>query len=534
MGADEKTLVSCNEVSLHNTPKDCWVIINAKAYNVTNFLNEHPGGEDVLLAAAGKDASEEFEDAGHGSAARLMLDEFYVGEQQTMSPKMSILSNKLSFLSLSAHLCMAFASLQSVSVQDELSRQHYPTITVDQSGHGNYQTIQAAIDSVPLNNQNWIIIKVKGGTYSERVRIPKEKPYIYLKGSRKTNVIWDVHGSIQNATFTVEADNIVVESLTFTNSYNYPPETTKNPRDVAVAGIFAGDMIAVYNCRFNGWQDTLWDTFGRHYYKDCTIAGAVDFIFGEARSIYEVGLPEAGLVVGFEALGLHPHSGWVDMVLVKLLADSTDPTNPTSWARVGLPGTQLVVGFGATGTDYGGQPNLSRIGPPSRIDLSGARLVDCFIEVNAGALEYGWAGYITANARQSAEENTGFVFKNCQIVGNGKAFLGRPWRDYATVIFFRTNMENVIVPEGWTNTFAVINSDQAPSPSPAPAPPSNADPSKLTFVEYGSKGPGSHKKKRVPWLTKLSSKQLKWYTSLSYVNDNGWIESQPYTSAVLP
>ncbi|XP_031096700.1 cytochrome b5-like [Ipomoea triloba] len=84
MGAGEKRLlVSCNEVSLHNTPKDCWVIINAKAYNVTNFLNEHPGGEDVLLAAAGKDASEEFEDAGHGSAARLMLDEFYVGEVDT-------------------------------------------------------------------------------------------------------------------------------------------------------------------------------------------------------------------------------------------------------------------------------------------------------------------------------------------------------------------------------------------------------------------------------------------------------------------
>nr|GMD80577.1 cytochrome B5-like [Ipomoea batatas] len=83
MGAGEERLVSCNEVSLHNTPKDCWVIINAKAYNVTNFLNEHPGGEDVLLAAAGKDASEEFEDAGHGSAARLMLDEFYVGEVDT-------------------------------------------------------------------------------------------------------------------------------------------------------------------------------------------------------------------------------------------------------------------------------------------------------------------------------------------------------------------------------------------------------------------------------------------------------------------
>ncbi|XP_070048224.1 cytochrome b5, seed isoform-like [Nicotiana tomentosiformis] len=80
MGANKNVLKTYREVSLHNSPDDCWVIINAKAYNVTNFLNDHPGGDEVLLAAAGKDASEEFEEAGHGSAARLMLDEFYVGE----------------------------------------------------------------------------------------------------------------------------------------------------------------------------------------------------------------------------------------------------------------------------------------------------------------------------------------------------------------------------------------------------------------------------------------------------------------------
>ncbi|XP_073135306.1 cytochrome b5-like [Henckelia pumila] len=73
-------LLGYSDVSVHNTSEDCWVIINFKVYNVTNFLSEHPGGDQVLLESAGKDASEEFEDVGHGSAARLMLDEFYVGE----------------------------------------------------------------------------------------------------------------------------------------------------------------------------------------------------------------------------------------------------------------------------------------------------------------------------------------------------------------------------------------------------------------------------------------------------------------------
>jgi len=41
----------------------------------------------------------------------------------------------------------------------------YKTITVDQSGHGDFSKIQAAINSVPSNNNNWTYIKVNAGTY---------------------------------------------------------------------------------------------------------------------------------------------------------------------------------------------------------------------------------------------------------------------------------------------------------------------------------------------------------------------------------
>ncbi|KAL8106221.1 cytochrome b5-like [Apium graveolens] len=81
----ENKILSFADVSVHNSPKDCWVIINAKAYDVTKFLDDHPGGDEVLLQVAGEDGSEEFESAGHGSAARLMLDEYYVGEIDPLS-----------------------------------------------------------------------------------------------------------------------------------------------------------------------------------------------------------------------------------------------------------------------------------------------------------------------------------------------------------------------------------------------------------------------------------------------------------------
>ncbi|WCJ38083.1 Cytochrome b5 [Euphorbia peplus] len=79
MGGDGK-VYTLAEVSDHNTPKDCWLVIDAKVYDVTKFLEDHPGGDEVLLSATGKDATDDFEDVGHSSSAKAMMDEFYVGE----------------------------------------------------------------------------------------------------------------------------------------------------------------------------------------------------------------------------------------------------------------------------------------------------------------------------------------------------------------------------------------------------------------------------------------------------------------------
>lgn len=76
------------------------------------------------------------------------------------------------------------------------------------------------------------------------------------------------------------------------NSYNSPPSTNRNPMDTAVAALVQGDKAVFFRCGFFGLQDTLWDDHGRHYYKSCTIEGAVDFIFGNGQSLYEVIIKE--------------------------------------------------------------------------------------------------------------------------------------------------------------------------------------------------------------------------------------------------
>ena len=41
---------------------------------------QHPGGEEILIENAGSDSTENFEDVGHSSDAREMLEEYYIGE----------------------------------------------------------------------------------------------------------------------------------------------------------------------------------------------------------------------------------------------------------------------------------------------------------------------------------------------------------------------------------------------------------------------------------------------------------------------
>eukprot|EP01100_Stratorugosa_tubuloviscum_P002616 TRINITY_DN1622_c0_g4_i2.p1 TRINITY_DN1622_c0_g4~~TRINITY_DN1622_c0_g4_i2.p1 ORF type:complete len:148 (-),score=70.84 TRINITY_DN1622_c0_g4_i2:65-508(-) len=68
------------EIQKHNNTASTWLIIRDKVYDVTKFLEEHPGGSEIILDTAGKDATRQFDDTGHSNGAIKQLDDFYIGD----------------------------------------------------------------------------------------------------------------------------------------------------------------------------------------------------------------------------------------------------------------------------------------------------------------------------------------------------------------------------------------------------------------------------------------------------------------------
>jgi len=67
------------EVAAHSSLKDIYVVIHEKVFDITKFIDEHPGGEEVLLDVGGKDATDAFEDVGHSPDALAILTGLQIG-----------------------------------------------------------------------------------------------------------------------------------------------------------------------------------------------------------------------------------------------------------------------------------------------------------------------------------------------------------------------------------------------------------------------------------------------------------------------
>jgi pectinesterase len=287
---------------------------------------------------------------------------------------------------------------------------------VASNGSAEYSTVQAAIDAIPEGNTTPIIIAIEPGIYKEKIVVPRYKPFINFRGrdAKQTILTFDLYagmkdetgkeiGTFRTPSVTIGADDFAAENITFENS--------AGPVGQAVAIAVFGDRVTFRNCRFLGWQDTVLDHFGRHYYEECTIVGHCDFIFGGGTAI-------------FERCRIH-----------------------------------------------------------------------CLK-----------SSYITA-ASTPQHEPYGFVFSNCTITGKEgvKSYLGRPWRDYANVLFLNTQMAGLVREAGWHNWDKPEREKTA------------------RYGEYNSTGPGAAAAARVAWSRQLTKEEAAGITIKSVLGgQDGW------------
>ncbi|XP_010546425.1 PREDICTED: pectinesterase PPME1-like [Tarenaya hassleriana] len=163
-------------------------------------------------------------------------------------------------------------------------------ITVSKNGDGDFKTLKAAIKSIPKGNQERVIIKMGPGEYREKVTIDRNKPFITLYGRPDAMPVLTYHGTaakygtVDSASLIVLSDYFMAVNIILKNSAPMPDGKMKGAQALAMR--ISGNKAAFYNCEFHGFQDTLCDDIGYHFFKDCYIEGTFDFIFGSGTSIY--------------------------------------------------------------------------------------------------------------------------------------------------------------------------------------------------------------------------------------------------------
>lgn len=217
------------------------------------------------------------------------------------------------------------AGTTSGSTPDCNSVTGQPIVTVAKDGTGQFSTVQAAVNSIATSNTTPTQIRIKPGSYKEKLTI--NRPFITLCGeagkaastiltysdnANTSNGNGGTLGTTGGTSVNLSSSDVSVENITFENS-------TPLGGSQAVALLVSGSRVQFRNCRFMSYQDTLYVKSGSQYFKNSYIQGSVDFIFGGATAV-------------FDACTVHSASGGVSVT-----APSTEQT--TTYGLVFLGGS---------------------------------------------------------------------------------------------------------------------------------------------------------------------------------------------------
>jgi pectinesterase len=158
------------------------------------------------------------------------------------------------------------------------------TVTVGSSG-ADFSSVQAAVDSLPSGSSTPTRIDIQPGTYTEKLSIAGRSNLCLVGEDPSTTILsyGDANASVGStsgsASVHIDADDFSAANLTIRNSYGVGSQ--------AVALRATGERQQFYNCRFVGYQDTLYTHQGTQYFRDCYVQGTVDYVFGHATAVLE-------------------------------------------------------------------------------------------------------------------------------------------------------------------------------------------------------------------------------------------------------
>lgn len=268
-------------------------------------------------------------------------------------------------------------------------------ITVSKDDSGMYSSIQSAVNSLYIQDETPVTIRIGKGVYREKIKISRSFVTLEAEPGEEVSIVWgdgsdtldetgNMLGTFRTATVTVTGHDFTAKQITFQNDYG-PGRGEGAHCGQAVAVSAECDRAFFCQCRFLGSQDTLYTGKAesampdwtpekgyehRQCYRDCYILGDIDFIFGGGTVLFD-----------------------------RCVIESADRN-----AEFTVP------------------------------DIEGA-----------------FNGYVTAAATKE-KTRFGYVFSQCRLISRarkGTVYLGRPWRESANVAFLNCQLGPHIHPAGW-------------------------------------------------------------------------------------
>ncbi|KAJ9568530.1 hypothetical protein OSB04_004496 [Centaurea solstitialis] len=169
----------------------------------------------------------------------------------------------------------------------QVEKKPTPNVTVAGDGSGDVLTINEAMAMVPLKSKKRFVIYVKEGEYVENVVLSKSfwNVMVYGDGMDKSIVSGSLNkidgvATFNTATLGVSGKGFMAMDMGFKN-------TAGGAKEQAVAMRSSSDFSVFYRCSFDAFQDTLYPHSHRQFYRDCTVTGTVDFIFGNSAVVLQ-------------------------------------------------------------------------------------------------------------------------------------------------------------------------------------------------------------------------------------------------------